>query len=261
MTSTVYAVKGGFEDWAYGGWDKPNVPFCKPTTLPAYSLVNVPYADEMLRSFVYLVESSTVKNPATKTLGNWNDVTHTGSHTDGHVSRNIRMSLDLIRIAQPYVIFENMKFNAKRREVIVTYKAGGCFKITDTKVLLNTNSKRLIQKSSPSATTGVIISNSGKGYMTDPKAFVTARFKVFDISKPVGFKISLSCDQNWGSPPPGITLTPQTHLVRMRTTDFTKPITNNGYSLESKKSVSYNVPNFVPNMLKSYKFDLSERDD
>merc|ERR1712216_70361 len=213
--------------------DKKNVHICKPRAKPAYSLVDKPYADEMLRSFVYLVESSTIKNPPNKTLGTWNDITHTGSSTQGHVSRNIRMTLDFIRIAEPYVIFKNMKYIAKRKEVVVKYKAGGCFKISDTKVTLNTKGRRLIQKD----ISGVKIKYSSKGFMVNPKATVTARFKVSDDNKPIGFKISLSCDQSWGHPPPGIKLNPQSHLVRMRTLDFTKPITNNGYSLESKKNV------------------------
>ena len=261
MTSTVYAVKGGFEDWAYGGWDTPNVPFCKSTVLPKYSLQEVKYEDNMLRSFTYLVEASDVKNPATKTLGNWNDVTHTGSNSDGHVSRNIRMSLDFIRIAAPYVIFQDLKLNKQRKEVIVTYKAGGCFKIDGANIVFPQENRRLLVNNKKGVPTKVKIHTNGKGFMSNPRSVITARFKVKDINKKLNFNISLVCDQGWGKSPPGIPLQPQSHLVRMRTLEkFETPITNNGYSLDSYKDTTYTVPDFVPGMLGKYQFNKDERD-
>lgn len=60
MTSTVYYVNGGFEDWAYGaGWDHAsdaNVKRCKPTT---YTLADDFMNSDIshVRCAVYLIET------------------------------------------------------------------------------------------------------------------------------------------------------------------------------------------------------------
>lgn len=73
MASTVYPVRGGMEDWAYGaGWDyadqATNVQ-CEPVT---YELKNVNVSQQAMknvRSAMYLIETDDNKIPPEFTLG------------------------------------------------------------------------------------------------------------------------------------------------------------------------------------------------
>jgi hypothetical protein len=67
MSSTVYPVRGGMEDWAYGaGWDynddqSATINFCKPKT---YALKNVHMSKEdyqHIRTAMYLLETADKK--------------------------------------------------------------------------------------------------------------------------------------------------------------------------------------------------------
>jgi hypothetical protein len=71
MTSTVYPVGGGLEDWAYSaGWDRAQgaaVQDCQPKT---YSLPsNFQKDTDQVRSLIYLIETDKHKNPEHSTYG------------------------------------------------------------------------------------------------------------------------------------------------------------------------------------------------
>eukprot|EP01083_Nonionella_stella_P002233 6425_1 len=109
LNKVVYAVSGGMEDWAYGGsWDKSNVIECEPNTYDPYPKEKTVYNDAMLRAFNFLIEASDVKIPRNKwghIKNDWNDIWRTDhDEYDGHVPRNIRISMFVINSAMPYVM-------------------------------------------------------------------------------------------------------------------------------------------------------------
>ena len=74
MTQTVYAVRGGFEDWAYaGGWDLAQdaaLSRCSPKTEPALDDDFFTRNDTTgVRSATYLIETHSLKNPPASTYG------------------------------------------------------------------------------------------------------------------------------------------------------------------------------------------------
>lgn len=127
MNSMVYPVYGGMEDWIYaGGWDSASVQqHCRG--LPADKAMAVTQAA------VFLVETSNRKSPSEPELGCESGVLANadsgvpffpGSNVDvglknpscnGHVQRNIRLTLTSIDMIQPYVCFSSIstRFNAE----------------------------------------------------------------------------------------------------------------------------------------------------
>ncbi|GMH90771.1 hypothetical protein TrVE_jg6008 [Triparma verrucosa] len=107
MNRIVYPVHGGMEDWAYAGsWDTGYFVECDPTTYGGYSQGSM---GESLRAFNVLVEASRIKKPSESSLGRWEDVF--SGDNNGHVTRNVRLSLLTIDMAEPYV--EVLKFGGK----------------------------------------------------------------------------------------------------------------------------------------------------
>mmetsp|Transcript_7545 Transcript_7545/g.22036 ORF Transcript_7545/g.22036 Transcript_7545/m.22036 type:complete len:786 (-) Transcript_7545:2991-5348(-) len=103
MNDLVYYVRGGMEDWAYGGSFTPDkVTPCTPKTYGGYPLEKTMYNNSTLRVFNMLVETSNFKEPKTD-LGTSMDVLDANTKGNGHVSRNIRLSLLAIDMVQPYV--------------------------------------------------------------------------------------------------------------------------------------------------------------
>lgn len=107
MNEKVYPVKGGMEDWAYAGsWDPERVIQCQPKTFEGYPEEKTTYNDSTLRALNMLVETSDRKTPSHSSLGSteqiFNDVDYRGN---GHIARNIRLSLLAIDLVQPYVTF------------------------------------------------------------------------------------------------------------------------------------------------------------
>ena len=66
MTSTVYPVGGGMEDWGYGAaWDtvtNAGMAYCTPQTQPTLE-DSFFESQENIRSAVYLIETDDQKNP------------------------------------------------------------------------------------------------------------------------------------------------------------------------------------------------------
>jgi hypothetical protein len=103
-SSVVVHHCSGFEDWAYAGsWDPDRVLACQPTTFNGYDAAKTKYNNSTLRVFNMLVETSNQKEPADNTLGTSQDVFNADTAGNGHVSRNIRLSLLAVDAVQPYV--------------------------------------------------------------------------------------------------------------------------------------------------------------
>jgi len=98
----VYYVRGGMEDWAYAGsWTPELTGTCTPSQFGGYPLEKTQYSNSTLRAFNILVETSKQKEP-TKNLGNSFDVLNKDTTGNGHVSRNIRLSLLSAELVEPY---------------------------------------------------------------------------------------------------------------------------------------------------------------
>eukprot|EP00590_Aulacoseira_subarctica_P005026 CAMPEP_0172432904 /NCGR_PEP_ID=MMETSP1064-20121228/65515_1 /TAXON_ID=202472 /ORGANISM="Aulacoseira subarctica , Strain CCAP 1002/5" /LENGTH=707 /DNA_ID=CAMNT_0013180519 /DNA_START=21 /DNA_END=2144 /DNA_ORIENTATION=+ len=104
MNSLVYPVNGGMEDWAYAAsWDKSHTRPCDPKTYNGYTQDRTIYEDGTLRTFNMLVETSDSKEPPIEELGSNEDLFSPDGAGNGHVSRNIRLSLLAFDAVQPYV--------------------------------------------------------------------------------------------------------------------------------------------------------------
>jgi len=108
MNDKVYYVNGGMEDWAYAAsWDHDNVKPCTPNTYGGYDTSKTQYHPGTLRMFNTLVEASDLKTPAAKMVGNrqtlFSNSNGNGGFGNGHLARNVRLSLLMVDIVQPYV--------------------------------------------------------------------------------------------------------------------------------------------------------------
>jgi len=106
MDQLVYTIQGGMEDWAYAGsWIRDKVVQCQPSTHGGYAAYKTVYNDSMLRAFNILIEASSPKTPSFDTLGTSDDVLSSSTAGNGHVSRNIRLSLLSADLVEPYLSF------------------------------------------------------------------------------------------------------------------------------------------------------------
>lgn len=121
MTSTVYPVSGGLEDWAYGaGWDKASdatMNKCTPKSYPLQESFFSQTSLDHISTAIYLIEMDDSKNPPENSYGQRNVVTLVSkdkftelasvlsneSKFNGHINRNIRVQLALIDMAKPYI--------------------------------------------------------------------------------------------------------------------------------------------------------------
>lgn len=104
MNELVYPVEGGMEDWSYAAsWDTDRVVQCTPTTYGGYPPEKTRYGPGNLRTFNALVETSNEKTPRDADLGTDEDLLTPYGAGNGHISRNVRLSLSLIDLVEPYV--------------------------------------------------------------------------------------------------------------------------------------------------------------
>lgn len=133
MSSVVYPVNGGMEDWAYAGsWE--GVPVitepCTPTTYTNYKPDKTIYSKnykDALKSIMFLLEISHDKTPTIDKLGRrseknqdncllnirenaFNDNIDADTrkfclnkNNDGYINRVVRLSLTMIDMLQPYI--------------------------------------------------------------------------------------------------------------------------------------------------------------
>lgn len=107
MDEVIYTVQGSLEDWGYASsWDTNLVTPCAPTTFGGYPAEKTIYPPYTNRMFSMLVETSLDKTPTTN-LGTSLDVLNPESSGTGHVPRNIRLSLLMVDLVEPYVRFTN----------------------------------------------------------------------------------------------------------------------------------------------------------
>jgi len=166
MTEIVYPVRGGMEDWAYGGgWEGyPIINQCTPKTYPdsQYPKSKTDYTNksDALKSIMFLLESSQEKTPEMKLLGRrsldclinmkqnpfFNTITTEkeiclDQLVDGYIPRILRLSLSLIDLLQPYINFDYTTHN-KSRQLSLKWIVGGALKVDSCYVLYDYVSKR-----------------------------------------------------------------------------------------------------------------------
>jgi hypothetical protein len=156
MDRIIYTVTGGMEDWAYAGsWLPQNVVQCDPSTYGGYAAEKTTYNNSVLRAFNLLIETSNDKTPSSSSLGTSLDVLSETSSGNGHVSRNIRLSLLSADLVEPYVSFlgvnnvslvtnilpltgrycprmNAMNVPTEMRQVLVEWTVGGALEIDET---------------------------------------------------------------------------------------------------------------------------------
>jgi hypothetical protein len=104
----VYSIRGGMEDWAYAAsWDKDKTASCNPSTYDGYEQQKTMYDDGMFRSFNFLVEAGRSKAPSTN-LGSNFEVLNSMGLGNGHIPRNIRLSLLAVDMVEPYVSIKSV---------------------------------------------------------------------------------------------------------------------------------------------------------
>jgi len=105
MIDLMLPDRGRLEDWAYASaWVEPSlVSKCNPITYGGYSQDKTTYNDSSLRAVTMMVETSESKKPPTNNLGSDRDLFNPNSKESGHIARNLRLSLMMIDIVEPYV--------------------------------------------------------------------------------------------------------------------------------------------------------------
>eukprot|EP00900_Chrysochromulina_parva_P025221 jgi/Chrpa1/7332/Chrysochromulina_OHIO_Genome00018148-RA len=104
MNDLVYPVHGGMEDWGYAAsWDRAFVRTCEPRTYGGYEAARTTYSDAAVRAFTVLIETSDLKAPTADTYGAEAGVYNINSDADGHVPRNVRLSLAAIDLVRPHI--------------------------------------------------------------------------------------------------------------------------------------------------------------
>lgn len=119
---------GTWEDWVYAGaWDENGT--------------NTNGTNPGCRSLSFLVEISSNKAPPTSDLGNPDGIATPGSSDDGYVPKNIRIGLELIELAQPYIkIDENYDAPSQvvtGSSITLGWWVNGTLNVDSTKVVVS----------------------------------------------------------------------------------------------------------------------------
>jgi hypothetical protein len=179
MSSVVYPVTGGMEDWAYAAsWEGSPVITqpCEPDTYNGYDKEKTLYTKnypDALKSIMFLLEISHNKKPDRRKLGKRSQKDEcildirTNPFTlfqskeklqinqmdnlrnkcldknyDGYISKVLRLCLSLIDLLEPYINV-NLKFNKEKNLLEVFWIVGGATKVDETYVQFNFTNKKI----------------------------------------------------------------------------------------------------------------------
>lgn len=161
MSSVVYPVRGGMEDWAYSGsWEGYPIITqpCEPHTYNGYNpkkTLYQKYYKDALKSIMFLLEISHSKFPEQMSLGKKNTecllnlkrnaffnkkvVTKDclDPINDGYIPRLLRLSLALVDMMEPYVNFEHKLINEENNtfNFYLKWAVGGSIDVSETLVV------------------------------------------------------------------------------------------------------------------------------
>lgn len=276
INSLVYPLHGAMEDWLYaGGWDKTQMTQCDPVPehkkvkhenknknlrnrrmwnpLLEDSSAGQPKArglEPLLRAMVFLVETSDLKQPPANTLGRSEGVLSTAGG-NGHISRNARLGLMAVDIAQPYICLTSLSIEKRnsinnRITIHLNWYVGGSFRVdatwwslheavkgvdvstADWSVLLDSLHPPINTANSGYAM-NVTATQTGLGRWATPSAEDPPEFRATAHLAPSELKMQVGTvywfvawavvDQHWGASKQGKpdNLPPQSYLVNSRT--------------------------------------------
>ncbi len=218
MTDLVYAVGGGMEDWAYAAsWahsleNGTLKAKCDSSTYGGFDDRELDMKNNV-RFPLYLVEAGQNKHPDDNTFGTEEGILLRNSTYDGHIPRNIRMSLALIDLAKPYVRDVDVGMH-NCTHAKITWKVAGALYVNDTYVEWEHLTNNLTgQYSVPHRTEKQV----GKSAWLAPNASFTAYLPIAQNSTKVSARIVAVTDLQWGvqvAPVPNVV--PLTHFVKLR---------------------------------------------
>lgn len=140
MSNLVYPVRGGFEDWSYSGsWLASPSPItvCKPSTYGQYPEYRTMYnRTGAARSSTFLVEMDYFKNPPVWQWGHSFEVMSPGN-LDGHVSRNLRLTLKLMEFLTPEILLGAPPKILNETALELTFLPVGCDRISQFDVIVS----------------------------------------------------------------------------------------------------------------------------
>ena len=270
---------GAFEDWSYGASWKINsdkgkmVKKCKPKT--NYMLADAEYHTLTNRSFTMSISPSVKTVPEENTLGSVEDVNDLsvdnlakidGSTTDGHVSRNIRVCLEFIKLVAPYFIMSELHLDTGTDKLALKYKGGGCFNVSYTNVKWmffdpKTNQNSTYESYWNDATvrdSRQERNNNGKinydGELVNPSNNFSTHFRI-DETKPLNIRLILTCDWEWTKKEP------KSNLVRIRVKkdNGLTPSNNMGYFLPNYSFLNYDILRLQPTKMNYNDYDHTEQ--
>jgi len=261
VTDILYPVKGGLEDWAYAAsWAKTIerdafVEECTNEIKANDNASKIIINEHNVRFPLYLIETANSKWPS-KEL--WGRKENYSESTLGHIPRNIRVSMALMDMAEPYIRDVEINYYDERFAEL-TWKVGGSLHVNETYVEVNTYCKTILETEFIWLNNSKLIDNcmnisyksnvqSGPGYWTDSKSTFNALIPLsLLINISYSFRIAAIVDQQWSiqsDPKPNIP--PVTHFTRMRIED--NYYANSSTSVIKTNKVYYS-PSFRPNEL------------
>ncbi|CAM9916764.1 unnamed protein product [Scytosiphon promiscuus] len=153
MNKLVYPVAGGMEDWAYAGSWGAAMGVCEPTANGGYPKEKTIYNSATLRALNILVEASDNKHPPQSLLGSrqglLDPTPSKEEHANGHVARNVRLSLMVVDLVEPYVEWlpnpteqaDDKSINSgvvvadEKRGLDLEWTVGGAFEVDTTQLV------------------------------------------------------------------------------------------------------------------------------
>lgn len=133
MTDTVYSVRGGFEDYAYGGSLDPQFVNKQCEYIDHANqkiIIQNNFEDSSLRAFIFLIEASSDKTPDEKTLGPIQATENNDylSSDWGYINRSIFMVLRFAQVIKNYLVFSSLSWEDG---FVFKMKVYGCITIDE----------------------------------------------------------------------------------------------------------------------------------
>ncbi|KAL4460479.1 hypothetical protein ABPG74_000230 [Tetrahymena malaccensis] len=248
LNDIVYPVKGSFEDWSYAAsWERQIDPsfssfFPKCQGISEEELY---ISESTARSLTYLIETTDLKSPGEHTYGTWQQIQR-NDKGQGHVTRNIRLTLDFINNLSPS--YEVATHKSANYTFYVKWAAEGCHQVSNTKLLVRESD---LQSNTANNTyyslqqlldDGFKIYQEYTDYQGKVKDITSFKSQIIEFDDPrdrvIDIAIFSECDSflteknSYAKP----TIEPQSHFVRSRSND-SYIAENNGFFINSNKYI------------------------
>ncbi|EAS06879.2 zinc carboxypeptidase (macronuclear) [Tetrahymena thermophila SB210] len=258
LNDVVYPVNGSFEDWSYAAsWERyidPSFssffPKCERISDEELQINN-----NTARSLTYLIETTDKKQPPESTYGTWQQI-QSNDKGQGHVTRNIRLTLDFINNLSPS--YEVATHNSGNYTFYVKWAVEGCHQVSNTKFLIRENDQQsnIVKNSYYSLQQllddGFKIYSEYTDYQGKLKDITSFKSQVVQFDDPkdrlIDIAIFSECDsfltEKVSSAEPIIE--PQSHFVRSRS-NASYLAENNGFFINSNKYIIKSLGPFEVN--------------